>query len=100
LQIFFLFAHGFFNGHVIKFFRIKDFTALKAFDELGVLVPGDDSYSRVLANGRHRSGIGLRVFGSLSADCIGLSFKFKRQNGVTRFYAAQGHPLLTSIMKG
>ncbi|MDR3741085.1 MAG: hypothetical protein P4L40_18870 [Terracidiphilus sp.] len=45
---------GFFDGDVVKFFRIKNFTAFQAFEKLGIVMPGDDSYSRVFTGNWHR----------------------------------------------
>jgi hypothetical protein len=45
---------GFFNRHIVKLFRIKDFTTFQALDVLRVFVSGNDSYPRVFAGGRHR----------------------------------------------
>ena len=56
-----------FDCHVVKFFRIKDFATLQAFDKLGVLEPGDDAYSWVFAGRCHRD----RKFGIE----IGCSFR-------------------------
>lgn len=55
-----LFGGGFFDGDILKLIRIKDFTTFQAFDELGVVVPGDDSYTRVLAGNWHRDRIRRR----------------------------------------
>ena len=44
---------GFFDLHVIKLFRIEDFATFQALDKLNVLVPGDDTHSRVFADSRH-----------------------------------------------
>jgi hypothetical protein len=44
---------GVFNRHIVKFFRIKNFAALQAFNILDIIVPGDDAHSRVFADGRH-----------------------------------------------
>jgi hypothetical protein len=49
---------GFFNLHVAELFGVKNLATLQAFDILGVLVPGNDTYSRVFADGGHRFGIG------------------------------------------
>jgi len=58
---------AFFNCHIVKFFRIKDFATLQAFDKFGVLKPGNDSYSWVFAGRCHRD----RKFGIE----IGCSFR-------------------------
>lgn len=48
-----LFLIGFFDSHILKFFGIKNFTTLKAFDKLGVFMPGDNTYPGMFAGGRH-----------------------------------------------
>jgi hypothetical protein len=45
---------GFFDSDVVKFFRIKNFTAFQALDKLSIVVPGDDSNSRVFTGGWHQ----------------------------------------------
>jgi hypothetical protein len=45
---------GFFNCHIVKLFRIKDFTTFQALDVLRVFVSGNDSYPGMFAGGRHR----------------------------------------------
>jgi len=49
----FLLFGGLLNLHIPEFFGIEDLSALQAFDELGVFMPGDDSYLWVFAGGRH-----------------------------------------------
>lgn len=44
----------FFDRNVLKLFRIKNFAAFKALDELCIVVPGNDSYARMFAGGWHR----------------------------------------------
>ncbi|WP_420238455.1 hypothetical protein ACOBR2_02300 [Telmatobacter bradus] len=54
---FFVVLPGFcrvFNFHIAKFFGIKDFATLQAFDKLTVSVPGNDSNLRVSAGVGHR----------------------------------------------
>ncbi|HWG21017.1 MAG TPA: hypothetical protein VG225_10860 [Terracidiphilus sp.] len=50
---------GLFNLHIAKFFGIKDFATLQAFNELDVVMPGDDAHSRVFADGGHGSSFVL-----------------------------------------
>jgi hypothetical protein len=50
--------HGVFNFHIAKLFGIKDFATLEAFDELCVIVPGDDAHARVSAQGSHDFNFG------------------------------------------
>ena len=45
---------GFFNFHIVKLFRIKDFTTFQALDVLRVFVSGNDSYPGVFTDGWHR----------------------------------------------
>ena len=44
------------NRHVAELFGIKDFAALQAFDELSVLMPGDDAHAGMFAYDRHCAG--------------------------------------------
>jgi hypothetical protein len=62
---------GVFNRHIVKFFRIKDFTALQAFNKFNVVVPGDNSHSRVFADGRHDDrGLSWSVLISIPASWV------------------------------
>jgi len=49
---------GFFNLHVAELFGVEDIATLQAFDILGVFMPGNDTYPRVLADGCHCLWIG------------------------------------------
>lgn len=51
-------VNGLFNLHVAKFFRIKDFTTLQAFDEFSVVMPGNDTHARVFADYCHLLRVG------------------------------------------
>jgi hypothetical protein len=45
---------GLFNLHIAEFVGVKDIATIQALDKLAVFMPGDDSYSGMLANGGHR----------------------------------------------
>jgi hypothetical protein len=81
VSVFLDFIGAFFNDHVVKLFRVKDFTTFKALDKLRVLVPGDDSYPGMFAGRCHGDRIQWK-YDALSADCSGLSSKFKGQNAL------------------
>jgi hypothetical protein len=49
------FFDGLFNLHIAKFIGVKDIATLQAFDILGVVMPGNDAYLGVFADGCHRS---------------------------------------------
>jgi hypothetical protein len=46
---------GLFNLHVAKLFGVKDLATIQALDKLTVIVPGNDAYPGVFADGCHRS---------------------------------------------
>ena len=54
--VFLCLIHGFFDGHVLELFGVKDFATFQALDKLAVFEPGNDSYPGVLADGCHRFG--------------------------------------------
>ena len=51
--VFLCLIHGFFDGHVLELFGVKDFATFQALDELSVFVSGDNSYSGVFAGACH-----------------------------------------------
>jgi len=50
---------GFFNLHIAELVGVKDVATIQAFNKLAVFMPGDDAYFRVLADGCHRSQVGV-----------------------------------------
>jgi hypothetical protein len=62
-----LWFSGFFNLHVPKLLGVKDLATLQALDELGVFVPGNDTYPGMLADGCHRFGFGRASFRKIVA---------------------------------
>jgi hypothetical protein len=84
ILFFFFFLGRFLNGHVIKFFGIKDIAAFQAFNILGVFVAGNNSNLGVFAGGNHCFEFGSD-FKVLAADCSDLLRNFKRQFGESFF---------------
>ena len=50
---------GLFNLHIAELLGVKDFATLQAFDKFHVIMPGNDAYLRVFADGCHLFGVGL-----------------------------------------
>ena len=84
LLIFFFLLGRFLDRHIVKFFGIKYIPALKALDELGVFVSGDNSNPGVFAGGNHRIWHGSST---LAADFTEVLNICKRHFSETFFHS-------------